>query len=133
MRGPFSGVDITMGKFALAGAGIVEGKDRPMMTHHGVKVMRYDEHSLTQIDEYPDATGWYIDDNGQLDVRNEDCTVHVVASYPSQQWRRVWFPGAETKIKFELLGEDENGEVDDVEPLVYDDVEEEDDVESHKG
>jgi hypothetical protein len=99
MRGPFAGLDFNTGKFAVAG---MESKDRPKVTHRGVRVMRHDAHDLTQVDEYPQATGWYIDSDGQLDVRNVDCTVHVVASYPGQQWRRVWFPGAEQNIAFEL-------------------------------
>ena len=112
MRGPFG--DFMPGKF---GAVAMESKDRPKVAHRGVRVMRHDEHDLTQVDEYPQATGWYIDDNGQLDVRNEDCPVYVVASYPGMQWRRVWFPGAEVTTTFELAAdEDENGEREDVEP-----------------
>lgn len=116
MRGPFG--EGTLGQFARAGAGLMSTQhDRPQVTHRGVRVTRYDEHSLTQTDEYPDATGWYIDDTGQLDVRNEDSKCHVVASYPGDKWQRVWFPGAEVKVRLELpADEDENGEREDVEP-----------------
>lgn len=112
IRGPFG--DLVGGPFTRAA---IESKDRPQVMHRGVRVTRYDEHSLTQVDEYPDATGWYIDDDGQLDVRNEDSKHHVVASYPGQKWERVWFPGAEEKARIELpppAGEDENGEREDV-------------------
>lgn len=116
IRGPFG--DLVGGPFTRAA---IESKDRPKVTHRGVRVMRHDEHDLTQVDEYPQATGWYVDDNGQLDVRNEDSAMHVVASYPRMQWRRVWFPGAEEKTRIELPldveeEEDENGEREDVEP-----------------
>jgi hypothetical protein len=117
IRGPFG--EQVPGKFGLVAQGIINREtDRPEVTHRGVKVMRHDEHDLTQVDDYPDATSWYIDDNGQLDVHNEDCTAHVVASYPAGCWRRVWFPGAEEKARYvpSLPGEDENGEFDDVEP-----------------
>lgn len=111
IRGPFG--EFAPGKFSVAG---MESKDRPKVTHRGVRVTRYDEHDLTQVDEYPQATGWYVDE-GQLDVQNEDSKHHVVASYPGDKWERVWFPGAELKTTFELpADEDENGEREDVEP-----------------
>lgn len=117
MRGPFAQIPpFEPGKFALAGAAIVEGADRPKVKYRGVKVMTYDEHSLTQIDEYPDATGWAVDERGQLDVYNVDSENYDVASYPHEVWKRAWFPGAEERTRFLLPGEDENGEVPDVEP-----------------
>ena len=132
MRGPFG--EMVPGMFAMkTGMG---PKDRPELIYRGVRVTRQDVHDLTQVDEYPQATGWYIDSDGQLDVRNEDCTVHVVASYPGGSWKRVWFPGAEQNFTGLVLPKDElNGEAeeeeeetpiafapDDVEVGVYDDV-----------
>lgn len=114
IRGPFG--DFVGGPFTRAA---IESKDRPQVTHRGVRVMRYDEHSLTQIDEYPDATGWDVESDGQLDVMNADASVVVVATYAPLKWERVWFPGAEEKARIELptpAGEDENGEREDVEP-----------------
>lgn len=114
MRGPFG--EQIPGPFAMAASGLLKTHDRPEYTHRGVRVMRHNAHDLTQVDEYPDATRWYVDETGQLDVLNEDAKVHVVASYPAEKWNRVWFSGAEIKTRLVLTGEDENGEYEDVEP-----------------
>jgi hypothetical protein len=124
IQGPFG--ESTPSIFGMTATGLMKTHDRPEVTHRGVRVMRHDAHDLTQTDEYPDATGWYTDDDGQLDVRNEDSKHHVVASYPSGSWKRVWFPGAEVKTQYVLPepddnvvlpGEDENGEFDDIPPM----------------
>lgn len=135
MRGPFGSLDFNpnTGRF---GAVVMEAKDRPKITHRGVKVMCYDEHSLTQVHEYPQATSWDVDDRGMLDVWNEDSHRTIVASYPEGLWKRVWFPGAEQNVAFELpeIEEEEESEgppyIDDVEVGVYDDTEDTD-VDSH--
>lgn len=98
--------------------------DRPMKSHVGVRVMRHDQNDLTQVDEYPDATGWTVNDDGSLDVHDKNSKYVDVATYPEQCWRRVWFPGAENKTPVVKLSADKEipapAEPDDVAPLVYD-------------
>jgi hypothetical protein len=120
IRGPFG--ESTPGPFGMVGAGIIAGStDRPEIVHRGVRVARCDANTLTQVDVYPNATGWTDNDDGTLDIWCENARVQVVATYPSGQWQRVWFLGAEHKIQFVVpdSDEDENEESDDVEhPLI---------------
>lgn len=111
IRGPFG--EPQVGPFTRV---VMEARNRPKVTYRGVRVMRHDEHDLTQVDEYPDATGWEVDGDGQLDVWCENAQVSVVATYPSGAYRRVWFPGAELKATFELPADNDVTECTDVEP-----------------